>query len=180
MTAPMTSVSTPGTAAGAARGEVAAPAAPLVITVYGTPATQGSKTRNRYGGVRDDNAVTLRPWREAVKQAALVVMPGRERLTGPVSVTATFSFDRPQSHYGTGRNVGRLRDSAPSRPANARSGDLDKLLRASFDSLSDAGVWRDDSQVVSCSAVKGWVGETLPGPGLRIPGAVLIVREVSR
>jgi len=178
VTAPITSVSTPGTAAGVAGGEVAAPAAPLVITVYGTPVTQGSKTRNRYGGVRDDNASTLRPWREAVKQAALALMPGRERLTGPVSVTATFAFDRPQGHYGTGRNAGRLRDSAPPTPANRGSGDLDKLLRAAFDSLSDAGVWRDDSQVVWCSAEKVWAGDPLHE--MHIPGAFLILHEVTR
>lgn len=143
----------------------------IVVIAYGKPITQGSKTRNRYGGVRDDNAKTLKPWREAVKTAALEVMALADRLTCPVSVRATFSFDRPASHYRTGRNAHLLRDAAPAWPANKGSGDLDKLERALFDALTDAGVFRDDSQVVESSARKVWFGEhedALSLPGVRI------------
>jgi Holliday junction resolvase RusA-like endonuclease len=139
---------------------------PLVVTVFGRPVTQGSKTRTRYG-MRDDNGVRLRPWREAVKTAALDALGGPDsttwqRLDGPVSVSAAFTFDRPKS----------APKSRQCWPTTRSSGDLDKLVRAVFDALTDAGVWRDDSQVVEVSAAKLHVGDS---GGLRIPGVVLTV-----
>lgn len=150
----------------------------IVVVAYGRPITQGSKTRNRYGGVRDDNAKTLKPWREAIKTAALEVMNHAERLTCPVSVKATFSFDRPAGHYRTGCNAHLLRDSAPAWPANKGSGDIDKCERAIYDALTDAGVWRDDSQVVENANRKVWAGEH--EDALRLPGVRVEVRPMRR
>jgi Holliday junction resolvase RusA-like endonuclease len=50
--------------------------------------------------------------------------------------------------------------------------DLDKLLRSTLDGLTDAGVWRDDSQVVSISAAKVYAknGDT-PGVIIEVEGA---------
>jgi Holliday junction resolvase RusA-like endonuclease len=150
----------------------------LEITAYGRPVTQGSKTRTRWG-MRDDNADTLRPWREAVKTAAIdaIAEVGWERTTAPVQVEAIFAFDRPAGHFGTGRNAGAVRDSAPPYPAGDRSGDLDKLLRAAFDALTDAGVWRSDAQVVGVSARKEWCHDYR---WLSIPGARLSITRLLR
>lgn len=142
----------------------------LVVTVFGKPITQGSKTRTRWG-MRDDNGDRLRPWREAVKQAALDALgtadPLRwQRLEGPVSVSVTFTFDRPKS----------APKSRPCWPVTRSSGDLDKLCRAVFDALTDAGVWRDDSQVIALQARKCHVGDPW---ALHIPGACITVREVG-
>lgn len=137
----------------------------LVVTVFGRPITQGSKTRTRWG-MRDDNGDRLRPWREAVKTAALDAMEGRTRLEGPVSLSVTFTFDLPKSAPKTRRVW----------PITRSSGDLDKLVRAAGDALTDAGVWRDDSQVVRLAAEKVHVGD--PG-SLHIPGACVTVREVG-
>lgn len=142
----------------------------LHITAYGKPVTQGSKTRTHYG-MRDDNERTLRPWREAVKAAALDVMATFDRYDTPLRVRLVFTFDRPGIHYRTGRNANLLRDGAPRYPANVRSGDVDKLQRACFDALTDAGVWRDDAQVVDVRARKVWANEdemALHIPGVRI------------
>jgi Holliday junction resolvase RusA-like endonuclease len=54
-------------------------------------------------------------------------------------------------------------------PANRGSGDIDKLQRSCFDSLTDAAVWRDDSQVVDVAARKRWADEDNP------PGADIVV-----
>lgn len=143
----------------------------LVITAYGKPITQGSKTRNRFGGVRDDNEATLKPWREAVKTAALDVMRLHDRYTTPLRARLVFTFDRPTTHYRTGRNAHLLRDRAPRYPANVRSGDIDKLQRACFDALTDAGVWKDDALVADVRARKVWANEhelALDIPGVRI------------
>lgn len=152
------------------------PATPLVVTVYGKPITQGSKTKNRYGAVYDDNAATLKPWREAVKTAALEVMQYADRITGPVMVRCIFSFDRPRAHYRTGRNAHLLRENAPPFPANVRSGDIDKIERSCFDALTDAGVWVDDSQIVKVEAEKAWTGTALALP---IPGARIEITEMA-
>lgn len=137
----------------------------VVVTVYGRPVTQGSKTRTRWS-VRDDNAERLRPWREAVKQAALDALAGSPRLEGPVTVEVVFTFDPPKSAPKTRR----------SWPVTRSSGDVDKLQRAVFDALTDAGVWRDDSQVVRVVAEKLHVGDE---GALHIPGAVVSVRAVT-
>lgn len=148
------------------------PAGPITITAYGTPAMQGSK-KHVGRGILIESSKRTRPWRETIKQAALDVMVLHDRHDGPVRVTAVFAFDRPLHHYRTGRNATVLRDSAPLWPANRGSGDVDKMLRACFDSLVDAGVMRDDSLVTSVLAEKVWAGEA--HPALHIPGVHLIV-----
>jgi crossover junction endodeoxyribonuclease RusA len=133
----------------------------LVITVYGKPVTQGAirslgKGRPSVHG----NAARLLPWREAAKQAALDVLDGRPRLEGPVAVDVTFTFDRPKS----------APRSRPCWPITRSSGDVDKLQRAIFDALTDAGVWFDDSQVTEVRARKAHAGDVgaLPIPGARV------------
>lgn len=77
---------------------------------------------------------------------------GRDPLTGPVQVGLEFMFTRPKSHYGTGRNANRVKDSAPSRQTSYP--DIDKAVRLVCDALVIAGVLRDDSQVAQVSAQK--------------------------
>jgi crossover junction endodeoxyribonuclease RusA len=142
----------------------------LLIDVYGRPITQGSKTKTRWG-MYDDNEKTLRPWRVSVQSAAEEANAGHERIISDVRVTCLFHFDRPQSHYGTGRNASTVKTSAPKRPTGSGLGDLDKLERAIYDALTDAGVWRDDCQVASSRNDKVYVssaGAILPRAGVRI------------
>lgn len=74
---------------------------------------------------------------------------------GPICVDVQFCFSRPRSHYGTGRNAAQVRPAAPSG-AHAQKPDLDKLLRALGDSLTQAGVIRDDTQITRLDAGKFW------------------------
>lgn len=67
---------------------------------------------------------------------------------GPVEVLVVAWLPRPRSHYGTGRDVGRLRPSAPAFPTTTP--DVDKLARVVLDGLTDGGLWRDDAQAVRC------------------------------
>ena len=78
-----------------------------------------------------------------------------------------FTFERPASHYGTGRNAGRVKDSAPDWPDTKWTGDIDKLTRAVFDSLTAGGVIEDDARVVEAAVSKAWC---VPGA----PGGVLV------
>lgn len=141
---------------------------PLMITVYGTPAPQGSK-RHLGRGVMVESSAKVKPWREAVKHAALDALD----LTGPLftrgdslHVQACFYFARPRSHYRTGRNSDHLRPDAPEYVTGRP--DLDKLLRSTFDALGEAGVYHDDAQVVRVEAVKFYADACPPGAVLRV------------
>lgn len=130
--------------------------------VYGLPAPQGSK-RHVGNGILVESSKRVRPWREAVKQAALdarVPAGGvlRATLTGAVSVDVLFYLPKPKS--------------APKRFYAAKRPDLDKLLRSTFDALGEAGVWGDDSQVVEVRAGKTYAE---PGKALDVPGATITI-----
>ncbi|MET7477951.1 RusA family crossover junction endodeoxyribonuclease [Streptomyces sp. NPDC005648] len=144
--------------------------------MHGTPGPQGSKTRNAAGAMYESSA-KVKPWREAVKTAALDALHHDQNWTAldvPVWVDVQFSLRRPKGHYGTGRNAGQLKASAPAYPTSKP--DLDKLVRSTQDALKDAGVLADDSTVASLSASKVYV---LWGDALRTPGAVIKVWRLN-
>jgi len=120
----------------------------LTVHVIGTPVAQGSKVPNRHApGVRDSNAKTLKPWRADVAGVVADTMTavGWTTLDGPIEVVLTFFHERPGGHFGTGRNAGVLKPSAPRWKSTAP--DIDKLTRAILDSLTSARAIRDDARV---------------------------------
>ncbi len=132
----------------------------VTITVYGLPAPQGSK-RHVGNGVMIESSKKVKPWREAVKWAgreAITIGTGNAEMVGAVSVKVCFTLPKPKS---------ARKDAQPSKKP-----DLDKLVRSTFDALSDAGVWRDDAQVVSLQASKVYPNGL---GGLGVPGAIIIV-----
>lgn len=127
------------------------------LTVFGTAEPAGSKRAfHRPGlGVRvvDANPKS-REWKSLVAQEAGKVATGL--LEGPLLLEATFYRPRPASHFGSGRNSGIVKPSAPAFPDTRP--DTTKLLRAIEDALQ--GVWyRDDAQIVTQVVRKLW-GET--------------------
>lgn len=100
--------------------------------------------------VTDQKEKRLKPWRQEIALTAVANgWPGMglAALDEPVIVRLTFYVARPAGHYGTGRNAGVLKDSAPLWPE--RTGDdVDKLARAALDALTGI-VWRDDKRVVT-------------------------------
>lgn len=145
----------------------------LRIDVPGTPRPQGSLRAFKNGGMAYSNAAVLEPWRMSITSYAREAMASCEwnpcwPMTEPVRVDVLFLVERPAGHYGTGRNAGVLKPNAPSYPSTKP--DVDKLARAILDGLTDAGVWRDDSQVVTLHARKRYqrYGD--------VPGVAIIVR----
>lgn len=174
-----------GTSVGAA-GEAPAPTLTtpvLTVIAHGTPAPQGSKNafRNQYTRriQQVESSKAVKPWREAVKYAALdVIGDPFAILDGPVYVETVFTFARPKGHYRSGRNAHLLRDDAPTFPISKGRNDIEKLVRATRDAFTDAGVWVDDAQVVGERNWKVYPG-THPD-ALTTPGAVIRVWRVGR
>lgn len=72
-------------------------------------------------------------------------------MTVPIRLSLTFFVLRPQNHFGTGRNSGKLKESAPKWPCVKP--DVTKLIRAVEDACTGI-IWRDDNQVVEQHAFK--------------------------
>ena len=121
----------------------------ITFTAFGVPVPQGSMRGFIPKGwkrpvLTTDNS-RLKPWRQAIVDASREVMAGRAPLGGPVEVRVVFYLPRPKS--------------APKRITEpAKLPDLDKLIRALFDALTAAGVWRDDAQVIDVGARKAFAG----------------------
>ncbi len=140
----------------------------LAIRVYGTPAPQGSKRAylnpHSHTVQMVESSKRVKPWREAVKYAVLEHTV--EQITAPLRLSVRFIVPRPRSHYRTGRFADRLKDSAPLYPAGKP--DIDKLLRSTLDGLSEAGLFRDDCQVVGFDRLDKAYAEPHDPPGALI------------
>lgn len=150
-------------------------AAPVLeIRVLGVPTTQGSKNAfvvNSKSGPRavvvDVKRHALRSWRDSIRADVIDCLgPNWEPIQGPIGVALRFALPKPAS--------------APKRrrtwPIGARSGDIDKLERAVLDALTDAGLWKDDGQVVTLQGDKDYPGVT---SGLSVPGVQITVWQVA-
>lgn len=134
--------------------------------VSGVPMPQGSKNAYRRGNkvVLVESSKGLPGWRTAVREGAAVL----PRLVGEVHVELIFAMPRPKSHYRTGRFAHLLKPSAPL--FHSVKPDVDKLERAVFDALTQAGVVEDDCRIVSSCSQKVYSLS---------PGVLIEVMEVS-
>ena len=127
----------------------------IFIPVLGIPAAQGSK-KHVGRGILIESSKKVAPWRQDVRHAALEYYQG-EPICRAVAVKVEFIFARPKGHYGTGKNSEKLKPSAPMYATSNGLGDLDKLLRSTFDGLavkSGGTVLKDDSLIVEVEAKK--------------------------
>jgi Holliday junction resolvase RusA-like endonuclease len=131
---------------------------PIRFTVLGHPQAKGSKRALPTGGrvgarpVLVDSNRRARPWAALVTDAARQAHAGA-LIRGAVRLELVFYFARPQGHYGTGRNKGQLRASAPARMVVAP--DVDKLARCALDALTGV-LLADDRQVTELLAAKAY------------------------
>jgi len=136
----------------------------IKIEVIGAPIPQGSLVGNpRFGGLRYSNDALLKEWRSKVIIALADECPDDWDQSAPLFVSANFRFVRPKGHFGKKG----LRPSAPNHKATKP--DLDKLTRGIGDSIEQAGIARNDSQIVQWSVLKRWTeGQEPPGVTLRV------------
>ena len=96
----------------------------------------------------------LPDWRRGIVAKIIEENIGGMHFTNAVKVEMVFSYQRPASHFGTGRNAGVIKRSAPfwkkTRP------DLSKLVRAVEDAMVDSGLLHDDGQIAILEARKSY------------------------
>lgn len=121
---------------------------PLIDSRTGKPfvTPKRTKTGGIYIPVRDDNSKS-ESWMGKIKRAAEMAMNGREPFANcPVKLTQDFYLERPQNHFGTGKNAGVLKDRCiKAKPF--KKPDRLKLARAIEDALTGR-VYKDDAQIV--------------------------------
>lgn len=106
----------------------------------------------------------VRAWRATVAAHAIAEIIRTERqgtaiwpATGPCTLITTFHFPRPKHHYRTGKFAHLLRAVAPREMWVGP--DLDKLVRAIGDAMTDACAIVDDKQINLIRAAKKWTTE---------------------
>jgi Holliday junction resolvase RusA-like endonuclease len=151
------------------------------LFVPGNPVPQGSKRALLRKGtnipiVIDANRIGLAQWRSQIAAYAMEqkAKDGAATLSGPVAIRLEFWFKRPADHYlpvNSKRDVPVLRPGVAGYVAQAP--DLDKLIRAVFDALTDADVWHDDGQVIKVIATKLY--SDAYDPNSQRPGVIISV-----
>jgi Holliday junction resolvase RusA-like endonuclease len=146
----------------------------LTFNVLGVPAPQGSKiarynkkTGQAYVVEQNDQAKTS--WRQDVINAAMIARKAinLDTIDGPVWIDVEFRLPRPPSV-----NVKR-------RPYPCVKPDGDKLDRNTRDALTQAGVYRDDAQVVNWRGSKRYAtDDPLGAPGATIRVGLVPLPEI--
>lgn len=96
------------------------------------------------------------------KQIGLVVdaweRAGKPRFEDetPLLLECDFYFERPASHFGTGRNAGQLKASAKTQPTSRP--DTSNLVKLVEDALNE-NAFKDDSRIVRLVAAKRYVDQ---------------------
>ena len=141
----------------------------LTVNIDGLPVPQGSMVSNGFGkGLRHANHVKLKPWRYTVVSAILDAKPNDWDPSLPMALSVVFRFKRPAGHIGKKG----VKPSAPAHLTSARAGDVDKLLRSTFDSLTGVA-FDDDRQVVTVNASKRYCTTDEP------QGAIITITPIS-
>jgi Holliday junction resolvase RusA-like endonuclease len=130
------------------------PSEPIVrrITVHGyvTPKARARVLKNGHSytptATREAEFRIAQAWREAY--------PSVPPAAGPVALHVLVVRSRPKSHYGTGRNAGVLKASAPGLWVTTKP-DLDNYVKTAQDGLNGVA-YQDDGQVGGVVARKIW------------------------
>lgn len=143
----------------------------IVIDVLGTPAPKGSsrailikgRAVNVPGG-SNTNRTALKSWDRNVRDRAAEVLGELLEpvyVGKPLAVDLAFRLTRPAGHWGSKG----LKPSAP--PAPASKPDIDKLARATLDSLIGLA-FDDDARIVKLSVVKQYAAPGQEGARITV------------
>lgn len=139
----------------------------IYIDVKGLdPAPQGSKVYLGKGRMIE-SCKRLKSWRVLIKKE--IKKANKEMITGPCEVHICFRLSRPKYHYLAS---GELKKDAPKHVITKNRGDLDKLVRACFDSLTMTAI-SDDATVIQLNAKKRFINE------FEEPGAQILILSIN-
>jgi len=110
-------------------------------------------------------------WMDSVKWHAMKHVGRMCLLTDAICLKLTFLRQRPKGHYGSGRNEGKMKSSAPLH--NTKVPDLTKLTRCVEDALTGI-IWKDDSQVIAQRTNKRYCRED------EKPGVFITVETIEQ
>jgi crossover junction endodeoxyribonuclease RusA len=120
-------------------------------------------------GVLVESSKKVKPWRDSVSWAAQEAITQKGligvAIPGPVAYRMAFTLAKPKS--------AKKKNAVPDKKP-----DISKLIRATEDALTDAGMWEDDARVVYMSAAKFYVGDSHP-EALPTPGAIITAWSVA-
>jgi Holliday junction resolvase RusA-like endonuclease len=127
--------------------------AEVSLSVTGNPASQGSHAI-MYGRIVQVNSSKHKAWRKAIVQEAIATLPDEwQPIDEPCELIVNFYLPKPKT---------------VDRQLPSVSPDLDKLIRAVGDSLTDSGVVTDDSRIVRISARKLYAEGIQPGASIQV------------
>jgi Holliday junction resolvase RusA-like endonuclease len=127
--------------------------AEVSLSVTGNPASQGSHAI-MYGRIVQVNSSKHKAWRKAIVQEAIATLPDDwQPIDEPCELIVNFYLPKPKT---------------VDRQLPSVSPDLDKLVRAVGDSLTDSGVVTDDSRIVRISARKLYAEGIEPGASIQV------------
>jgi Holliday junction resolvase RusA-like endonuclease len=127
--------------------------AEVSLSVTGNPASQGSHAI-MYGRIVQVNSSKHKAWRKAIVQEAIATLPDDwQPINEPCELIVNFYLPKPKT---------------VDRQLPSVSPDLDKLIRAVGDSLTDSGVVTDDSRIVRISARKLYAEGIEPGATIQV------------
>jgi Holliday junction resolvase RusA-like endonuclease len=107
-----------------------------------------------YGRIVQVNSSKHKAWRKAIVQEAIATLPNDwTPIDEPCELIVNFYLPKPKT---------------VDRQLPSVSPDLDKLIRAVGDSLTDSGVVTDDSRIVRISARKLYAEGIEPGATIQV------------
>jgi Holliday junction resolvase RusA-like endonuclease len=109
--------------------------------VPGTPKALKRHRMTRGGRVYDPSATDKQEW----LHSAMPFCP-TDPIKGAISIELEFNMPRPKSHFGTGKNAGNLKPTAPKY--HLHTPDLDNLVKFVLDAMNGK-FYDDDSQIIS-------------------------------
>lgn len=120
----------------------------------GTPKPQPRvKAFSRGGHAGVYTPTTAQGWKEIVMQEAASL--AGQQIEGPIALGISFILPRPKAH--------KKETFVATKP------DLDNLLKATMDALTDRVVWRDDAQIAEVHVSKAYEStDALPGAVIEI------------
>ena len=127
----------------------------IELFVAGNPKPQARPRvamRGRRAMAYNADSQAMKDWKQSL-DAALYEIPDRG-LDGPMHVELVFRLPRPKAHYRSGKFSHLLKDSAPGDHQSRC--DIDNISKVVLDKITRAGIWIDDSQVISLTASKRW------------------------